>query len=253
MKETTKALFETLRTATGGPYLEAERALLAAPGAAGELAKVAALATDAVEAFLARVLGQWIESRREDYGQAITYLDRKNEQFQHSPLGAPRWDVCARDLVAYFGAGLSDFLALRLLKEPAWPKWRVMTAHTYLYDVGQPESLPPLVRLVAETTDDGVRQTTLRTLFAMLARARPPAAASAEDAARFEALVAATAAQAGADGRLVGERAMVLHWLRGRFGELPPAAIERVRAAPAAALARWTAKAPLAASLGELW
>jgi len=159
---------ETFRiacTSTDGPYLAAE-GLLRHPDPAGLeiLRRQQETAADPVARSLAMLYLGWAESGDADVQRALAYLDAAEARFRNTPLGAPRQDLCAADLTAYYGARLALFFAVRLLKQPAWPNWKVMTALTYLYDHRLPESLPPLIRYTEETPVPTYRTAGLTTL-----------------------------------------------------------------------------------------
>jgi hypothetical protein len=159
---------ETFRiacAATDGPYLAAESLLCRPdPAALETLRRHRETAADPVARSLAALLAGWAESGEAVYLRALAYLDAAEERYRDTPLGAPRQDICAADLTAYFGDRLALFLAVRLLKQPAWPAWKVMTALTYLYDHRKPESLPPLIRYAAEAPVAASRAAGLTTL-----------------------------------------------------------------------------------------
>lgn len=161
---------ETFRiacTSTDGPYLAAESLLRRPdPAAPDFLRHQEETAADPVARSLAALYAGWAVSGDAEVQRALAYLDAAEARFRGTPLGAPRQDICAADLTAHFGDCLALFFAVRLLKQPAWPPWKVLTALTYLYDHRRPESLPPLIRYTAETPEPAYRSAGLTTLAA---------------------------------------------------------------------------------------
>jgi hypothetical protein len=157
--------FRIACTSRDETYLEAERLLCQPdPVRLETLRRQVTTAADPVARSLAAFFADWAEKGNLDYPRALAYLDAAEERFRDTPLGAPRQDICAADLTAYFGDRLAVFLAVRLLKQPAWPPWKVMTAVTYLYNHPKTESLPPLIRYVEETPVPAYRKAGLTTL-----------------------------------------------------------------------------------------
>jgi len=78
----------------------------------------------------------------------------------------------APESVAYvldqrFGSRIADFLALRLVKEPSWPRGRVTGALSYLEQQKLPSTVPALLRFITETENDEARGYVVETIKAI--------------------------------------------------------------------------------------
>jgi hypothetical protein len=66
-----------------------------------------------------------------------------------------------------FGSRVADFLALRLVKEPNWPRWRVTGILLYLKEQKLPSTVSALLRYITETESDESRVYALETVQAI--------------------------------------------------------------------------------------
>lgn len=80
--------------------------------------------------FIAASIAAWIDGKGNNYEIAMNSLGGLVAHAERTPKGLPSPDVAAGRLARF--DDISDFVALRLLKETDWPQWKVMAAVMYL-------------------------------------------------------------------------------------------------------------------------
>jgi hypothetical protein len=75
---------------------------------------------------------------------------RRSGAYERTQIPYPRPDVLASDLDYEHGARVVPYLAVRLMKEPEWPDWKVAAVLQYLAMEKDEKALPALVRFAAE-------------------------------------------------------------------------------------------------------
>jgi len=143
--------------AAGPRYLELE--LRARQQAASDPIELAALREhladdDPVVALMAHVVLDWLGDRRGDYEAALVHLKRAPERAAQTPKGTPSPLGVASYLTLHFSNRLTKLLALRLLKETDWDRWKVVAILLYLKEHKDPATTGALLRFAIETNED---------------------------------------------------------------------------------------------------
>lgn len=151
-------VFQTATRATGEAYLKAEQELRDGGEEAGPTLRANRLNPDPVAGLLARVLLNWAGPTEPDYDAALQYLDTLPAYVAETPIGTPSPSGVAAYLEKHFEGRVTDLLALRLVKEPDWPHWRVVGVLLYLKARPEPKDTGAIVRYAAGTENDEYRQ-----------------------------------------------------------------------------------------------
>lgn len=145
----TELLQKTLNT-YGQDYLDAEKALRAG----GETTATALKQFSAnskqppLTRFIAATIAAWIDGKGANYDTAMQVLAVTAEHAAHTPRGTPSPDTAAAKLELF--DDISDFVALRMLKETDWPEWKVLAAIVYLGYWGTASVLPAIDQFRAD-------------------------------------------------------------------------------------------------------
>lgn len=107
-------------------------------------------AADPYARFAASVLGRWMDEESKVPESVLADLDRLERNVADTPLRVPRPTHAVQDLDADYAGSATGFLALRLVQQPSWPRWKAQTVLLYLYDQADPATLPALVRFVTD-------------------------------------------------------------------------------------------------------
>lgn len=136
--------FQKALSAYGQNYLDAEKALRAGgETTATALQKIAADAKQTPLArFMAATIANWGANQGANFDAAMNSLDSLAEHAAKTPLGTPPPDTAASEIALF--DDISDFVALRTLKETDWPYWKAMTAIIYLGYYATASVLPAL-------------------------------------------------------------------------------------------------------------
>ena len=102
---------------------------------------------------------------------AMSHMDQQAERYEGTQVPHPRPDVLASDLDYEHGARAVPYLAVRLMKEPEWPDWKVAAVLQYLAMEKEEKALPALVRFAAENKNPGHQRMIAKTLEAFDANA----------------------------------------------------------------------------------
>ena len=108
---------------------------------------------DPVRQLMARTLLAWMEGRAPECPAALEFLDNLAARLAKTPVGNPPPVGVAAELADRFGPRAAECLALRLVKETAWPHWRVMGVIFYLKNQKVPATTSALIRFAATTTN----------------------------------------------------------------------------------------------------
>lgn len=130
-------------------YLSAERELLEQASPADVESAVAGGDDEVVAPLLARVAAEWGETRRRGLEELDLYLDQLERGFRGKVTSSPPVHAVVDNLTTRFGARVADALALRLVKLPTAPAWRVRTALAYLERHPTPAATAALIRFAA--------------------------------------------------------------------------------------------------------
>jgi hypothetical protein len=152
------AAFRTASTETGEDYLEAERELRDGGSEAQAILNAKRLNPDPVVSLLARVLLNWAGKNGPDYNAALEYLDKLPGLIARTPAPKPSPSGAAEHLDYNFKGRVADMLALRLIKEPDWPRWRVAAVLLYLEDHPDKATVGSLVRYAVEIDNEEYRE-----------------------------------------------------------------------------------------------
>ena len=112
---------------------------------------------DPIAALTAGVLLGWIQGEAPRFQAALDYLEYIPRRFAATPVGFPPPIGVANALKQRFGNGVADFLALRLVKENDWPRWRVVGILFYLKEQKLASTTSALLRFSMETDSEEAR------------------------------------------------------------------------------------------------
>ena len=146
-------LFEQAVISKGADYLAAEQGLRTQPGAAEPVLRRNLANPDGMARMLAEVLLAWTGNMAREYQQTLDYLDYLPARLARTPISSPSPTGIAGYLNKHFDGRVAEFLALRLLKSPDWPRWRVLGVLFYLKDQKLPSTTAALIRYAAETAN----------------------------------------------------------------------------------------------------
>jgi hypothetical protein len=147
-EKTIEELFTEATRSVDDAYVARERAQRDRGAAAlPHLREEAAHAADPFVRFMAKTLGAWIAGEEgADNDAATALLDSLPARFAPTPVREPKPTTTEQDLTHLYAGRLTRYLALRLVKEPAWPRWRREAALRYLIRHPDPACLPALAR-----------------------------------------------------------------------------------------------------------
>src|SRR5687768_16856097 len=110
-------LLSRARDSHGAAYVDAERALLAAPDAAPVLSRFATSEAEAIEKLWAACLCEISEGKAPQYNEALVIIDGLARNIPaHTPLPSPSPEMIAHQLTVRLGDRPALFLSVRLLK-----------------------------------------------------------------------------------------------------------------------------------------
>lgn len=147
--------FDLALESSGQPYLNFEldlRNVAQADAAQAEwLRQQAASHPDRVARLLAQVVLDWGGSKRTEFKAAIDYLDHVHARFNKTAIGYPPPIGVTHYLTEHFGDRVAELLALRLVKQTVWPRWRVAAITLYLQAHRVFTTTSALLRFAIET------------------------------------------------------------------------------------------------------
>jgi hypothetical protein len=136
-----------------------------------QLEKVGIDETDPVVPLMKSVLSTLQSEQGAELDAAMLHIDQQAERYEGTQIPYPRPDVLASDLDYEHGARAVPYLAVRLMKEPEWPDWKVAAVLQYLAMEKDEKALPALVRFAAENKNPGYQRMIAKTLEAFDASA----------------------------------------------------------------------------------
>jgi hypothetical protein len=161
MSEATDHLLHQYFHGYGMQYLTAERQLRKV-GTGEDLASRMSNAgideADPVVPLMKSVLSALQSEQGHEFDAALSYMDRQAERYRETQLLSPRPDILASDLDYSHGARAVPYLAVRLMKEPDWPDWKVAAVLQYLAMEKDQKALPALARFAAENRNPGYQR-----------------------------------------------------------------------------------------------
>ena len=177
MSERTDHLLHQYFHGYGKQHVAAERRLREAGPSEGPALRAAEIdETDPVVPLMKSVLSTLQSEQGDELDAAMSHMDRQAERYEGTQALHPRPDVLASDLDYEHGARAVPYLAVRLMKEPEWPDWKVAAVLQYLAMEKEEKALPALVRFAAENKNPGHQRMIAKTLEAFdasaLAKAR---------------------------------------------------------------------------------
>jgi hypothetical protein len=152
---TLQEALEAAITTRGSTYLEAERRLReGGPEAAALLRKNLAQA-DPVARMVVQTLLDWYVGHAGDYKGVLDYFEWIVKWDASTVVGTPRADGTEGYLSQEYGARLTHFLAVRLLKEgDDLPRWKLGATVLYLRAHPTPSVTEVLLRYAVETKNE---------------------------------------------------------------------------------------------------
>ena len=174
MNEATDHLLQRYFRSYGKQHVEAERQLREM-GLGEELASQMSEAgvddADPVVPLMKSVLSTLKSQQGEELDAAMSHMDQQAEHYEGTQAQYPRPDVLASDLDYEHGARAVPYLAVRLMKEPDWPNWKIAAVLQYLAMEKDEKALPALARFAAENKNPGHQRMIAKALEAFDARA----------------------------------------------------------------------------------
>jgi hypothetical protein len=166
-RESVEDLLTRGQTVTGAEYLQVE--LDARQRAAGDDVQKAALRratadVDPVKALMAHVVLAWVSGAEPDYGGALEYLVGIPIRMAPTVAGFPSPTSVASYLTRKYAKRVAPLLALRLVKEGGWPRWKAGGTLFYLEADPDPTTTSAVIRFAIEVTDPALRGYAIETL-----------------------------------------------------------------------------------------
>lgn len=147
---------------TGAEYVAAERDLAGAfrSGASAPVMR------DPVAQLVVTAARNWNGELGADYAGALEYLDNIERWVKGTAVGTPPPEAVATYLERHYANRVAGLMALRLLKQPEWPRWKITGVLLYLRKEGSGEGLPALLRFVHATPSAEYRKMALEAIMA---------------------------------------------------------------------------------------
>jgi hypothetical protein len=153
---TVSAAFDRTLEAAGPDYLRGELDLRQAapldPALNQRLRQVSAHG-EPIARLLAQVVLDWGGPKRADFNAALDYLDRLPGKLARTAMGKPSPTGTESYLTLHFADRVAELLALRLIKEDAWPPWKARAVIFYVTAHRPPSTTTALIRFAIETPD----------------------------------------------------------------------------------------------------
>jgi hypothetical protein len=155
-RHTVSATFDRTLEAAGPDYLRGELDLRQAapldPALNQRMREVSAHG-EPIARLLAQVVLDWGGAKRADFDAALAYLDRLPGKLARTAMGKPSPTGTESYLTLHFADRVAELLALRLIKEDAWPPWKTRAVIFYLTAHRLPSTTTALIRFAIETAD----------------------------------------------------------------------------------------------------
>jgi len=164
-----KTNFEQALQSFGAEYVRLELDMSRAPLDPGDAAwlKEQQGSRDPAASLLATVVLNRAGPRRDDYKQALDYLEQLPAKFVGTVMRKPSGVGVEGYLTLHFEGRLAELLALRLIKEPEWPHWEVVAAILYLQTHKVPATTGALIRFAIEAPSDQQRKLAIDAIHAI--------------------------------------------------------------------------------------
>jgi hypothetical protein len=159
-------LIDKALNSNGREYFESESAYRLAGGSPALPGAPSANNLDPLSALILHVLGQWRQPEAQEFDQALEYLDRLPARLAETPITSPSPAGIAGYLSMHFGSRVADLMAVHLIKQTDWPRWRVSGILLYLREQPRPSITAALIRFVSETQDKKWIEVALETIRA---------------------------------------------------------------------------------------
>lgn len=141
----------------GKNYLDAEYQLRQGGSAAINTLQKNRNHPDPIARLMAECLLLWMQGKAPEYQEVLDYLGYIPKELAKTPVGYPPPIGICNDLSERFASRVADFLALRLVKEKDWPRWRVVGVLFYLEKQQLFSTTSALIRFAAETNSKEAR------------------------------------------------------------------------------------------------
>ena len=151
------ALFQKAIESYGKDYLDAEYQLRQGGSAAMNTLRQNRNHPDPIARLMVECLFLWMQGKAPEFQAALDYLDDAPKRVEGTRLLAPPPISIAYVLNKRFGSRVADFLALRLVKEKDWPRWRIAGILLYLEEQKLPSTTSALIRFASETENNEAR------------------------------------------------------------------------------------------------
>lgn len=171
---TMEQLLDDAVRSRGADYLRSEAALRAGgAAAAAALLQIHRRDADPLVRLIVGVLQVWAGAQSAEYDAALDWLAQLPRRFERTPLGEPPPVGVANELSERYGARVVELLALRLVKQPTWPRWCTLGVLLYLEQQRRATSTDALLQFAADTGDAEARSLALQALRAVADPAQP--------------------------------------------------------------------------------
>jgi len=108
---------------------------------------------DLVARVLARVILDWSGPKAADFKAALDYLDYAPIRLKKTAAGFPSPMGIESYLTLHFADRVAELLAVRLVKEEGWPRWKVVGILFYLQAHKLTSTTSLVLRFAIETAD----------------------------------------------------------------------------------------------------
>jgi hypothetical protein len=158
--------FEQALATRGHSYLEAEHLIVSGGAASAAELRRNLTHPDPFVRGMARALLPVTEGRAPEFRAALEYLARLPARIARTPIGKPSPSGTAAYLDQHFAGRAAEPLAVRLVKQPEWPRWQVMAVLLHLQHQALPATNAALIRFAVQTADPEARDVAVETVLA---------------------------------------------------------------------------------------
>lgn len=160
MKTQQGKLFEIARTGKGEQYESAEAQLIAKANdpVTKKVLDYGLHHPDPIAQLLAKYILNWNKEKQDLIDSAQTYLNELPDKIKDTPVSQPPPSGVAHTLQENYHGKLTDYFAIRLIKQDDWAYWRITSIIIYLEEQKEPSSTAGLIRFVAKTDDPELRE-----------------------------------------------------------------------------------------------
>lgn len=160
-------LFQKAIESRGKDYLDAEYLLRQGGSAAVNTLYQNRNHPDPIARLIVESLLLWLQGKASEHQAALDYLDYIPKRLAKTPVGSPPPLGVSNELRDRFGDRVANFLALRLVKQDDWLRWRVISILFYLSEQKLPSTTYALIRFAVETPNEEARNYAIEAIKAI--------------------------------------------------------------------------------------